>query len=133
MKTPALLLFFLVPALLPAADPVVRDLGVPVKSVSWVRLHPGRAPDLQPSMQVPGEQILDYTYGRGPNGRASLLASMGQNNGGLFVLDIDLATGHCRQFNAPSPDSQAPTDSFRSPRTGALYVGSASDGHLLRY
>ena len=94
-----------------AAEPMVRDLGVPVKSVSWVRQHPGR----------------------GPDGEASLLVSMGQNNGGLFVLDVDLATGHCRQFNAPEKAAQYPTASFRSPRTGALYVATAYDGHLLRY
>ncbi len=98
-------------ASLSAAEPVVRDLGVPVKSVNWVRLHPGR----------------------GPDSRASLLISMGQNNGGLFVLDVDLATGHCRQFNAPSGKQQYPTASFRSPRTGALYLGAHTDGHLLRY
>jgi hypothetical protein len=56
----------------------VRDLGIPVKGVSWTRLHPGKTAD----------------------GRASLLISMGQNNGGLFVLDVDLATGRCRQFAA---------------------------------
>jgi len=133
MKPIPLALLLVAPALLSAAEPVVRDLGIPVKSVSWVRLHPGRALDPQPSLTAPGEQILDYTYGRGPNGRASLLASMGQNNGGLFVLDIDLATGHCRQFNAPSPAQQYPTDSFRSPHTGILYVATAYDGHLLRY
>ena len=68
----------------PAGNFLVRDLGVPIKAVNWVRLHPGR----------------------GPDGKASLLASMGQNNGGLFVIDIDLATGHCRQFNAPSAKMQ---------------------------
>ena len=94
-----------------AAAPVVRDLGVPIKAVNWVRLHPGR----------------------GPDNKASLLISMGQNNGGLFVLDVDLATGHCRQFNAPSKKQQYPTASFRSPRTGALYIGAHTDGHLLRY
>ncbi len=94
-----------------ATEPVVRDLGVPIKAVNWVRLHPGR----------------------GPDGKASLLASMGQNNGGLFVLDIDLATGHCRQFNAPGSKQQYPTASFRSTRTGVLYLGSHTDGHLLRY
>jgi hypothetical protein len=98
-------------AALSAAEPVVRDLGVPVKAVNWVRLHPGR----------------------GPDGKPSLLASMGQNNGGLFVLDIDLASGHCRQFNAPSGKQQYPTASFRSPHTGVLYLGSHTDGHLLRY
>lgn len=89
----------------------VHDLGVPVKAVNWVRLHPGR----------------------GPDGGASLLASMGQNNGGLFVLDIDLATGHCHQCNAPQPEQQYPTAAFRSPRTGVLYIGEHSNGHLLRY
>lgn len=89
----------------------VREIGIPVKAVSWVRLHPGR----------------------GPDGNASLLASMGQNNGGLLVLDIDLTTGHCRQFNAPAKEQQYPTSSFRSPATGILYVGTHTDGHLLRY
>ncbi|MDB6095083.1 MAG: hypothetical protein JWM32_2645 [Verrucomicrobia bacterium] len=98
-------------ALATSAEVVVRELGVPVKAVNWVRLHPGR----------------------GPDGKASLLASMGQNNGGLFVLDIDLATGHCRQFNAPSSKQQYPTASFRSPRNGILYIGAHVDGHLLRY
>ncbi len=89
----------------------VRDLGVPVKAVNWIRLHPGRGADGQPS----------------------LLATMGQNNGGLFVLDIDLATGHCRQFNAPAPLQQYPISAIRSPSTGILYVGTHTDGHLLRY
>ena len=64
------------------AEPVVRDLGIPVKGVSWVRLHPGQTAD----------------------GKPSLLASMSQNNGGLFVVDIDFATGHCRQFPVADPD-----------------------------
>lgn len=90
---------------------IVRDLGVPVKAVNWIRLHPGRTADGQPS----------------------LLATMGQNNGGLFVLDIDLATSKCRQFNAPAPLQQYPISAIRSPRTGILYVGTHTDGHLLRY
>ncbi len=94
-----------------AAAPVVKELGIPVRAVNWVRLHPGR----------------------GADGKASLLASMGQNNGGLFVVDIDLANGHCRQFNAPSGKMQYPTASFRSPRSGILYVGEHTTGHLLRY
>ena len=95
----------------PAGDIKVHDLGVPVKAINWVRLHPGR----------------------GPDGKPSLLASMGQNNGGLFVLDIDLATGHCRQFAPVHSEAQYPTAAFRSPRTGILYVGSHQDGHLHRY
>jgi len=93
------------------AAPVVRELGIPVRAINWVRLHPGR----------------------GPDGRASLLISMGQNNGGLFVLDVDLATGHCRQIKAPSSAQQYPTASCRSLRSGALYIGAHTDGHLLRY
>lgn len=95
----------------PAGEITVRDLGVPVKAVNWVRLHPGR----------------------GPDGKPSLLASMGQNNGGLFVLDIDLTTGKCRQFNAANSAAQYPTAAFRSPRTGVLYVGAHLDGHFYRY
>ncbi|MFI5357130.1 MAG: hypothetical protein ACHQ4G_07330, partial [Opitutales bacterium] len=86
-----------------------RDLGIPVKGVSWARLHPGRTAD----------------------GRASLLASMSQNHGGLFVLDIDLATGHCAQF--PVHDREHSTfsaASFRSLLTGILYIVSGWDGHL---
>ncbi|MBK8858189.1 MAG: hypothetical protein IPN11_11100 [Opitutaceae bacterium] len=100
-----------VPAPTSSPSVTVRDLGVPVKAVSWVRLHPGR----------------------GPDGKASLLATMGQNNGGLFALDIDLATGHCRQLNAKSAVQQYPISAFRSPRTGLLYIGTHTDGHLLRY
>ncbi len=95
----------------PSSPITVREIGIPVKAVNWVRLHPGR----------------------GPDGQASLLASMGQNNGGLFVIDIDLETGKCRQFNAPEKEQQYPTATFRSPSTGALYIGAHSDGHLLRY
>ncbi len=88
---------------------MIRELGIPVKAVNWVRLHPGRTAD----------------------GRPSLLASMGQNNGGPFVLDIDLATGHCQQFQAGA--SEAPTAAMRSLRTGILWLGSAWHGHLHRY
>lgn len=110
---PLLLLPFtaLLMTIAPAAEIAVRDLGVPVKAVNWIRLHPGRAPD----------------------GGPSLLATMGQNNGGLFALDVDLATGRVRQFNAPGADQQYPTAAFRSPSTGAVYIGAANDGHLLRY
>jgi streptogramin lyase len=94
-----------------ASSPSIRELGVPVKAVNWVRLHPGRTVDGQPS----------------------LLASMGQNNGGPFVLDIDLATGHCRQFPVQCAHAEAPTAAMRSLRTGILWVGTAWQGHLHRY
>lgn len=95
----------------PETPPAIREFGIPVKAANWVRLHPGRTAD----------------------GRPSLLASMGQNNGGPFVLDIDLATGHCRQFPANCPGVEAPTAAMRSLRTGILWLGSAWRGHLHRY
>jgi len=95
-----------------AAEIIARDLGIPVQGVSWVRLHPGQTAD----------------------GRASLLASMSQNHGGLFVVDIDLATGHCRQFPVSNRrDSTFTPAAYRSLRTGLLYIGSAWDAHLHRF
>jgi len=92
--------------------PQVRDLGIPVKAVSWTRLHPG--------------QTID--------GKASLLASMSQNNGGFFVVDIDIETGHCTQFHTEHPkQSTFSPGAFRSLTTGILYVCSAWDGHLHRF
>ena len=89
-----------------------RDLGIPVKGVSWVRLHPGQTAD----------------------GKASLLASMSQNNGGLFVIDINLETGRCRQFPVSNRnDSTFTPAAYRSLRTGVLYIGSAWDAHLHRF
>jgi hypothetical protein len=93
-------------------EPVARDLGIPVKGVSWARLHPGQTAD----------------------GKPSLLASMSQNNGGLFVVDIDLATGRCRQLAVHDPvNSIFSSGSFRSMLTGILYVASGWDAHLHRY
>ncbi len=91
---------------------VARDLGIPVKGVNWVRLHAGATVEDE----------------------ASLLVTMGQNNGGLIVLDVDLETGHCRQY--PVSDrkkSTFPTATFRSLQTGILYIGSAWDAHLHRF
>jgi streptogramin lyase len=89
----------------------IRELGIPVKSISWVRLHPGRTADARPS----------------------LLATMGQNNGGCFVLDIDVETGHCRKYASNLPHAEFPISAIRSLRTGILWVGSAWCGHLHRF
>lgn len=89
----------------------IRDLGTPIKSISWVRLHPGQTAD----------------------GRPSLLASMGQNHTGFFVLDIDPATGQSRQFGANLNEAEFPVIAIRSRRTGVLWLGSAWYGHLHRY
>jgi|GEM_PF-222191 hypothetical protein len=94
------------------AEPIAHDLGIPVRGVSWVRLHPGQT----------------------AGGQASLLASMSQNNGGLFVIEINLETGRCRQFAAHDPvNSTFTTAAYRSLRTGILYIGSAWDAHLHRF
>lgn len=92
--------------------PPVRDLGIPVKAVSWTRLHPGATAD----------------------GRASLLTTMSQNNGGFFVADIDLETGHCTQYFSADPKrSTFSPATYRSLRDGMLYICSAWDGHLHRF
>lgn len=96
-----------------AADmPVAVDIGTPVKGVSWTRLHAGETAD----------------------GKPSLLVTMSQNHGGLFVLDVDLETGHCQQYPVPRPkDSTFSTASYRSLLTGILYIGSTWDGQLYQF
>ncbi|MFZ9682607.1 MAG: hypothetical protein ACO3DQ_05310 [Cephaloticoccus sp.] len=109
---PWLWLWAILPPALLAMPPPVRDLGIPVKAVSWTRLHPGATAD----------------------GRPSLLATMSQNNGGLFVSAIDLETGHCTQFYAADPTrSTFSPATYRSLRDGMLYICSAWDGHLHRF
>lgn len=90
---------------------MIRELGTPVKSISWVRLHPGRTAD----------------------GRPSLLASMGQNHTGFFVLDINPLTGQCHQYSAGRDEAEFPVIAIRSLRTGILWIGSGWYGHLHRY
>jgi len=109
MRWPAFVFAALVAAPLSALE--FRELGIPVRGVNWGRMHPGATAD----------------------GKPSLLLSLGQNNGGLFVCDIDLATGHCRQLSVGLALADFPTASLRSPRTGILYIGSAWTGHLHRY
>ena len=89
-------------------DPRIRDLGIPVRSVNWVRLHPGRNRE----------------------GAPCIYATMGQQADNLFVLQIDPETGAFRQFVSGVPQSNYPTATLMS-RTGRLYVGAAYAGHLL--
>lgn len=92
--------------------PTARELGIPVKGVSWTRLHAGET----------------------ATGEPSLLVTMSQNNGGFFVLDVDLATGKVAQFPVSTPqDSTFSTATLRSPSTGILYIGSAWDARLHRF
>ncbi|MEZ5276947.1 MAG: hypothetical protein R3F07_11255 [Opitutaceae bacterium] len=94
-----------------AQTTAAHTIGTPIRETNWPRLHAWTAPD----------------------GTPSLLATLGQNNGGLFVIDIDLETGHCRQFGTGLPGADYPTAAWRSPKNGILYVGSAYPGHLHRY
>ncbi len=106
------LLFLCMVGLVAAEPAAVRDLGIPVRGVSWGRLHAGATPD----------------------GKPSILVSFGQNNGGLFVAEVDFATGHCTQHAVKNPAASTfPTAAYRSLRTGILYLGSAWDGHLHRF
>jgi hypothetical protein len=111
MRKPVVVALFMVMGLAAAtAQLSVRELGIPVKGINWVRIHPGAL-----------------------EGRPSVLLTMGQNNGGLFVCDVDLKTGHCRQLPVGTSQADFPTASLRSPTTGVLYIGSAWTGHLHRY
>ena len=95
-----------------ATEAVVRDIGVPVAGVNWVRVHSGATSD----------------------GKPSVLISFGQTNGGLSVMEVDLATGHCTQYGPKHPVvSTFPISAIRTLRGGVLYVGSAWDGHLHRF
>jgi len=87
-----------------------RDIGIPVRSVNWVRLHPGH----------------DCT------GNECIYATMGQQAASLFVLQIDPATGVCRQFVASVAEASYPTATVMA-RDGRLYVGAANIGRLLRF
>lgn len=89
-------------------DICVRNIGIPVRSVNWVRLHAGHD----------------------RSGSPCIYAIMGQQADNLFVLHIDPETGRFRQYVATVPDANYPTATFMS-RAGRLYVGAAYAGHLL--
>lgn len=86
----------------------VRDIGIPVRSVNWVRLHPGTDSENRPRVYV----------------------TMGQRADNLFVLQVDPETGAFQQFVSDVPRSNYPTATLMS-RSGRLYIGSAYAGHLL--
>ncbi|MHB9028735.1 MAG: hypothetical protein ACYC9O_08200 [Candidatus Latescibacterota bacterium] len=93
-----------------AEKPTIRDIGVPVRSVNWVRSHDGRD----------------------AAGNPAALITMGQTADNLFVLSVNPETGALRQHISKVPESNFPTATFLS-RTGKLYVGAAYAGHLLCY
>jgi outer membrane protein assembly factor BamB len=86
----------------------IDEIGVPVRSVNWVRLHAGANQQKQPC----------------------IYATMGQQGANLFVLQIDPDSGAFRQFMSPVAKSNYPTATLMS-TSGRLYVGSAYAGHLL--
>ena len=88
----------------------VRELGVPVKSVNWVRLFAGQD----------------------AAGGPCLYATMGQQAAPMFVARIDIRTGHCEQFAAPVEGAHYPTASFWSERRRCLFVGAHPGGCLMR-
>lgn len=92
--------------------PEAKDLAVPVKGVSWPRAHAGET----------------------AQGEPSVLVTFSQNNGGFFVLDVDLETGDVAQFPVTTAkESTFSTATYRSPVTGILYIGSAWDARLHRF
>ncbi len=88
----------------------VEEIGVPVRSVSWVKLQPGR--DGQ--------------------GKSVIYATMGQVGGELFLLQINPQTGEFKQFQSTVKNSNYPTTTLVS-RSGSVYIGATHSGHLLRF
>lgn len=94
----------------PASNPQPSTIGIPVRSVNWVRLHEGRD----------------------SSGKPEILSTMGQNGENLFMLRIDPQTGEFRQYTVDVPNANYPTATYMS-RSGKLYIGAAYAGHLLCY
>ena len=83
----------------------IHEVGVPVRSVNWVRLFPTRDQD----------------------GQDCLVAVMGQQADNLMVVKIDPETGATKQCNANVPESNYPTAAMCS-RDGRIYIGAAHSG-----
>lgn len=90
---------------------LMRDLGVPVRSVCWVQL-------------IAGVDAQD---------KPALYATMGQNAEPLFILQIDPTTGTFSQYSVGLQSAQFPTAAKWSESEKCLYVGSAYAGHLHRF
>lgn len=88
----------------------IAELGIPVRSVNWVRLFAAK--------DAAGEDCI--------------LAVMGQQAENLFVLQIDPRTGKFAQHTAPAPDTESASAAFMA-RDGRLYLGGSNSGHLLRF
>jgi hypothetical protein len=91
-------------------NPEARTIGVPVKSVNWVKTHFGLNAGKEPRIYI----------------------TMGQQGDNFFVAEVDPQTGASRQFLAAVKNSNYPTATLMS-RSGMLYIGASYAGHLFRF
>ncbi|MGQ9673509.1 MAG: hypothetical protein ACUVV5_10290 [Candidatus Aminicenantales bacterium] len=91
-------------------NPQVKTIGIPVKSVNWVRHH----------------------FGLNKEGQVRIYLTMGQQADNLFLVEVNPETGACRQFIATGEGANYPTATLMS-RSGVLYIGGAYAGHLYRF
>ncbi len=90
--------------------PEARTIGVPVKSVNWVKPHFALNAAKQPRIYI----------------------TMGQQGDNFFVAEVDPETGASRQYLGTVKNSNFPTATLMS-RSGMLYVGASYAGHLYRF
>jgi len=88
----------------------IQRIGIPVKSVNWVRTH----------------------FGYAKNKEVALYITMGQQGDNFMLLVVNPKTGDCRQYNAPGQNSNYPTATLMS-RSGILYIGAAYSGKLYAF
>jgi len=89
----------------------MREIGIPVKSVSKVALFVGARAD----------------------GSPTLYATMAQAGAPFFIVDIDIRTGHCMKYLADLPNARYPISAHWSDCWKVLYAGSCYTGHLHRF
>lgn len=94
-----------------SSETSIRDLGVPVQSVCWVRLIPGVDAEDKPV----------------------LYATMGQFAEPMFILKIDPKSGEFSQYGVGLDKARFPTAAKWSKSEKCLYVGSSYAGHLHRF
>ena len=88
----------------------ISTLGIPVRSVNWVRVFP--------------------TWDS--EGKDCLVAIMGQQAAGFTVVKIDPNHGKSVQVTASNSMANFPTSAIRS-HDGCIYIGAAYAGTLYRY
>lgn len=93
--------------MLDSQEAKIVEVGIPVRSVNWVRTLPGKNRVGNPCIYV----------------------IMGQQADNFFVLQIDPETGLFRQFIADKPNSNYPISVYMD-KSSRLYIGSAYSGRL---